>query len=185
MTVETITLRSFTDLSDIRETLIGVYADVRAELLHLPNYKLTTFAERLDRHGAEPGWESAIAYEHGEAVGYAYANTIEPGNRWWTRLTSPPPNIYTAGPVVAIKEIGVVQKWRGQGIAQRLHDDLLKSRAEPYATLCVNGAAGGGKVQALYERWGYETIGQQQPLSPDAPQLTCMGRPVSHRVQNP
>ncbi|MFE7607543.1 GNAT family N-acetyltransferase [Streptomyces celluloflavus] len=185
MTVEAITLRSFTDLSDVRETLVGLYAAARAELLHLLNYKLTTFAERLDRHGAEPGWESVIAYEHGEAVGYAYANTIEPGNRWWSRMISPPPNVYTSGPVVAIKEIGMVQKRRGQGVAQRIHDDLLESRAELYTTLCVNGAAGGGKVQELYERWGYMTIGRQEPLSPDSPQLTCMGRSVSERFLKP
>ncbi|MFJ5677988.1 GNAT family N-acetyltransferase [Streptomyces sp. NPDC093097] len=176
MNADTITLRRFTELASTRQTLVDLYANVRAELLHLPNYQVSTFTERLDRHGSEPGWETVIAYADDEPVGYAYANTIEPGNRWWTRLVSPAPEQYTSGPTVAIKEIGVVQPWRGRGIAQRMHEHLLGARPERYATLLVNGQAGDGKVQALYEGWGYVVIGAQQPLSPDAPQLNCMGR---------
>ncbi|MGD3105519.1 GNAT family N-acetyltransferase [Streptomyces sp. YGL11-2] len=179
MNVDTITLRRFTELGSARQTLIDLYANVRAELLHLPNYKVSTFAERIDRHGSEPGWEAVIAYASGEPIGYAYANTIERGNRWWERLASPAPEEYTSGPTTAIKEIGVVQPWRGKGIALRMHEHLLEARPERFTTLLVNGKAGGGKVQALYEGWGYVVIGEQQPLSPDAPQLTCMGRPAA------
>jgi hypothetical protein len=37
-----------------------VYAEVRAPLLHLPNYAVTAFGERLDRHGTEPGFTAVI-----------------------------------------------------------------------------------------------------------------------------
>ncbi|MFI1617051.1 GNAT family N-acetyltransferase [Streptomyces lydicus] len=177
MNADTITLRCFTELdSAVRQTFADLYANVRAELLHLPNYKVSTFTERLDRHGAEPGWAAVVAYAGDEPVGYAYANTVGPGNRWWARLESPAPEEYTSGPAVAIKEIGIVKPWRGRGIALRMHDHLLEARSERYATLFVNGKAGDGKVQALYAGWGDVVIGAQQPLSPDAPQLTCMGK---------
>lgn len=181
MTADTITTHRFTELDSARQTLIDLYASVRAELLHLPNYQVSTFTERLDRHGAEPGWEAVVAYAGDEPVGYAYANTVEPGNRWWARLTSPAPEEYTRGPAVAIKEIGIVKPWRGRGIALRMHNHLLEARPERYATLFVNSKARDGKVQALYAGWGYVVIGEQEPLSRDAPRLTCMGR----RAANP
>ncbi|MFD9816087.1 GNAT family N-acetyltransferase [Streptomyces sp. NPDC059080] len=182
MNADTIALRRVTELNGAtRQALADLYANVRADLLHLPNYKVSTFTERLDRHAAEPGWESVIAYAGDDPVGYAYANTVEPGNRWWARLESPAPEEYTSGPAVAIKEIGIVKPWRGQGIARQMHDHLMQARPELYATLFVNSKAGDGKVQALYAGWGYVVIGEQQPLSPDAPRLTCMGR----RAANP
>ncbi len=51
--------------------VIDVYAEVRAPLLHLPNYTVTAFGERLDRHGAEPGFVVVVAYANGHPVGYA------------------------------------------------------------------------------------------------------------------
>ncbi|GAB2835481.1 hypothetical protein GCM10027091_77070 [Streptomyces daliensis] len=51
-------------------------------LLHLPNYAVTAFGERLDRHGTEPGFTAVLAYSDGHPVGYAYGNTIEHGDRY-------------------------------------------------------------------------------------------------------
>ncbi|GHC90322.1 hypothetical protein [Streptomyces flavofungini] len=42
-------------------------------------------------------------------------------------------------------------------------------------TLLVNPRAGDGKVQTLYERWGYEKISEQQPF-PDSPVFAAMMR---------
>ncbi|MFZ3493093.1 GNAT family N-acetyltransferase [Streptomyces sp. 5.8] len=163
----------------MRETLVKVYASVRADLLHLPNYRLEAFTERLDRHGEDPGWEVVMAYApNGEPIGYAYANTVEPGNRWWTRMNTPAPVAFARASSLAIKEIGVVKPWRGQGLAQAMHDELLRGRDEEYVSLLVNPAAGDGKVKRLYEGWGYSQIGSQQP-SPDSPPLACLGRPVT------
>ncbi|MCF3178200.1 GNAT family N-acetyltransferase [Streptomyces sioyaensis] len=172
-----VTLQHYTSLLDARQDLIDLYADVRAELLHLPNYRIDVFAERLDRHGAEPGWQAVIAYADEVAVGYAYANTVPPEDRWWTRMRTPVPARYTAAPAVAVKEIGVIAPWRGRGVARRIHDELLASRSEPFATLMVNPTAGDGKVQRLYAGWGYAVIGDVQP-SPDSPVLACMARSV-------
>ncbi|MFE3886531.1 GNAT family N-acetyltransferase [Streptomyces lydicus] len=172
-----ITLQHYTALPGVRHHLIGLYQEVRAELLHLPNYRTEVFAERLDRHGTEPGWQAVIAFTDDVAVGYSYANTVTPDDRWWTRMTAPAPVVYTTAPAVAVKEIGVTAPWRGKGVARRIHDELLATRNEPYATLMVNPAAGDGKVQRLYEGWGYTAIGNVQP-SPESPVLACMARPV-------
>ncbi|MFD8548411.1 GNAT family N-acetyltransferase [Streptomyces sp. NPDC059649] len=173
----TIELRTFHSLEPARQALLDVYADVRADLLHLPNYAVETFAERLDRHSKEPGWVAVLAYEQDEPIGYAYANTVDSGDRWWKRISPAPPAEYTDKSVVALKEIGVRIPWRGTGTARRIHDALLAERSEPYVSLMVNPLAGDGKVHRLYESWGYEDIGPSQP-SAASPVLTAMIRSV-------
>ncbi|MGW2376150.1 GNAT family N-acetyltransferase [Kitasatospora sp. NPDC001683] len=175
MTVE---LRHHTTLPpEARQDLLDVYADVRAPLLHLPNYRVDVFAERLDRHATEPGFELVLGYDGEVPVGYAYGNTIEAGDRYWKRMTEPLPDGYTEAPALAIKEIGVRTRWRGTGAARRIHDELLRRRVEGRVTLLVNPLAGDGKVQRLYETWGYQAFNAQQP-SPDSPRLTAMIRPI-------
>ncbi|MFJ2111553.1 hypothetical protein ACIOEX_06480 [Streptomyces sp. NPDC087850] len=84
---------------------------------------------------------------------------------------------HTDTPTVALKEGMLLQPWRGTGIARRGHDELLTHRPENQASLLVNPLAGDGKVKALYESWGYASIGEQQP-SPDGPVLTAMLRAI-------
>ncbi|MEU0384264.1 GNAT family N-acetyltransferase [Streptomyces chartreusis] len=174
-TAPAIELRAFTTLDEVRGDLIDVYAEVRAPLLHLPNYAVTAFGDRLDRHGADPGFVAVLAYAEGHPVGYGYGNTIDHGDRYWQRVCPPPKKQYTECPALALKEGGVRPAWRGTGTARRIHDALLATREEPYVTLMVNPAAGDGKVHALYRSWGYEDIGQSQP-SPASPVLTVMIR---------
>lgn len=172
-----IELRTFTELDAIRGDLLDVYAEVRAPLLHLPNYAVTAFGERLDRHSAEPGFATVLAYAGDHPVGYAYGNRIEDGDRYWQRTSPAPDEKYTVYPAVALKEIGVRPAWRGTGTARRIHDSFLASRDEPYVTLMVNEAAGDGKVHALYRSWGYEDMGHSQP-SAASPRLTVMIRHI-------
>ncbi|MEY9887685.1 GNAT superfamily N-acetyltransferase [Catenulispora sp. MAP5-51] len=181
MSAGDIELRRFNDLAQARQALIDVYADVRAPLLHLPNYRVEAFAERLDRHAHEVGWEAVLGYDNGKAVGYAYSNTLTADDRWWTRMTEPLPEGYTTVPTMAVKEIGVRTPWRGTGAARRIHDELLAGRTEERATLLVNPLAGDGKVQGLYEAWGYTAFNSQQP-SPGSPKLVAMIRPRTLRA---
>ncbi|WP_203729970.1 GNAT family N-acetyltransferase [Streptomyces sp. SID12501] len=174
-TAPAIELRTFTTLDTVRGDLLDVYADVRAPLLHLPNYAVTAFGERLDRHAAEPGFGAVLAYAGGHPIGYVYGNTIEHGDRYWQRTVPGPMAQYTERPVVALKEIGVRAQWRGTGTARRIHDAFLATRDELQVTLMVNPAAGDGKVQALYRSWGYEDIGQSRP-SAASPVLAVMIR---------
>ncbi|MFF3088792.1 GNAT family N-acetyltransferase [Streptomyces nojiriensis] len=163
----------------LSQVIVGLYVQVRASVLDHPNYRQDVFLERLDRHGVEPGFAAVIAHgPDGAAVGYAYGNTVVPGDRWWKRINAPgAPEKFAGRDALAVKEIGVVPAWRGIGVSRQMHDVLLTGRDEPHATLMVNPAAGDGKVLRLYEGWGYEEIGVVQP-SPDSPWLVCMGRAV-------
>jgi GNAT superfamily N-acetyltransferase len=177
VTSDGIELRHATDVESVWSTLIEVYAEVRAGRLHEPNYSIERFGERLARHGSEPGWEAVIGYDGEEPVGYAYANTLAPDDRWWRRMTTPLPDGCTDRPTVALKEIMVRAPWRGTGVARRIHDELLAKRPEQQVSLLVNPLAGDGKVKAVYERWGYQQISVQQP-SLDGPVLSAMLRNV-------
>ncbi|MGW6865348.1 GNAT family N-acetyltransferase [Streptomyces sp. NPDC054904] len=170
-------LRRFTDIEQAAPPLIVVYAKVREPLLHLPNYAVATFVDRLERHGTDPGFEAVIAFDDaGQPIGYAYGNTVESDDRWWKRMDDVNPQ-FTTAPALALKEIGVVEPYRGTGLARRIHDELLAGRVESSVSLMVNPAAGSGKVQALYETWGYRGIGGVQP-SPESPPLVMMIRPT-------
>ncbi|MFC5027194.1 GNAT family N-acetyltransferase [Streptomyces sp. DSM 41987] len=162
-------------VAPVWDTLINIYAEVRADLIHLPHYSVERYSERLSRHAAEPGWEAVIGYDGEQPVGYAYVNTLQPEDRWWTRMTTALPEDYTTTPTVALKEIMLRVPWRGTGAALRIHDDLLAAREEERVTLLVNPKAGDGKVQALYETWGYQPYSEQQP-SPESPRLVAMIR---------
>nr|WP_035806458.1 acetyltransferase [Kitasatospora mediocidica] len=170
-------LRHHTDLTtQARQDLLDVYADVRAPLLHLVNYRVQTFAERLDRHATEPGFELILGHDGDVPIGYAYGNTVDADDRYWKRMAEPLPEGFTDTPVLAIKEIGVRTPWRGTGTARRIHDELLAQRTEDRVALMVNPLAGDGRVQALYETWGYHAFNSQLP-TPESPRLTAMVRP--------
>ncbi len=177
MTAAMIELRHATAIDGVWSTLIDVYAEVRADRLHDPHYSVERYGERLARHAAEPGWEVVIGFDGSEPVGYAYANTLQPDDRWWRRMTPPLPDSDTGTPTIAVKEIMLRTSWRGKGIARRIHDELLSARPEEQVTLLVNPLAGDGKVKALYEAWGYREVSSQQP-SMDGPVLTAMLRPI-------
>ncbi|MEU1824630.1 hypothetical protein ABZ502_19650 [Streptomyces abikoensis] len=78
-----------------------------------------------------------------------------------------------------LDEIAVLTSWRGTGTAREVHDHLLAGWPGR-ATLMVNPLAGDGKVQAVYERWGYVPVGHAQPQD-TAPVLTVMIRPADRQ----
>lgn len=175
MKTASIELRHFRDVEPVWDTLIGVYAEVRADRLHDPHYSVERYGERLARHASEPGWEAVVGYDGDEAVGYAYGNLIEHDDRWWQRIRKPLPEAVTLPPTLALKEIMVRVPWRKTGASRRIHDELLTQRSERQVTLMVNPLAGEGKVHGLYGSWGYKDVGESQP-SPDSPVLMAMVR---------
>lgn len=138
---------------------------------------MAQYGERLARHGSEPGWEAVIGFDGTTPIGYAYVNTRAVTARWRQRMATPLPEGRTNTPTVALKEIMLRVPWRGTGTSVRIHDELLAGRKEEQVTLLVNPLAGEGKVQALYQTWGYVQISEQQP-SPDGPVLAAMVRTV-------
>ncbi|WP_331748465.1 GNAT family N-acetyltransferase [Streptomyces sp. NBC_00648] len=177
MTVE---LRHYRDVEEVRNTIVDIHVEVRQLDFKLVGdfYRAERFNDRLTNHSSAPGWEAVIAYDDGTPAGFAYATPLGPKTRWWSAMTTPLPDGYTeenGTRTLALNEIVIRRTWRGTGLAHRIHEDLLTGRTEERATLLVNPKAGDGKVQAVYERWGYGRIGDQQPF-PDSPVFAAMMR---------
>lgn len=175
-----IDIRHVHDVADVRQTIVDIHVEVRQRDFGLtgPFYSAERFDERLTGHSSAPGWEAVIGYDQGEPVGFAYAVPLGPKTRWWSAMTTPLPEGYTdetGARTLALNEIVVRKAWRGTGVARRLHEELLTGRTEERVTLLVNPKAGDGKVQALYEAWGYAKVGEQQPF-PDSPVFASMMR---------
>ncbi|WP_030595259.1 hypothetical protein, partial [Streptomyces rimosus] len=66
-------LRHFTyaDLREVRQTLIGVHADVHAARMTDDAFR-QRFPWFVDHWGSNPEFSCAIAYDGGEAAGFAY-----------------------------------------------------------------------------------------------------------------
>jgi GNAT superfamily N-acetyltransferase len=170
----------YTDVEPVRQTIVDIHVEVRQRDLGLtgPFYSAERFNERLTGHSSVAGWEAVVAFDGSEPAGFAYATPLGPGTRWWAAMTTPLPDGYTTetgSRTLALNEIVVRRPWRGTGLAQRIHEELLASRGEERVTLLVNPKAGNGKVQAIYQRWGYEKIGEQQPFA-DSPVFAAMMR---------
>ncbi|GLV98552.1 GNAT family N-acetyltransferase [Streptomyces lavendulae] len=179
MTGPAITLHRYgtAQLPAIRPTLVGVYAEVyEKEIGEDPFFSVDRFEGRLTGHASRPSWEAVAAFDGGEAAGYAYAATLPENTAWWAHMLEPLPADQVAEDgtrTLALFEIMVREPWRGTGLARRIHEELLAGRTEERVTLLVE--PGHPKVRALYESWGYEHIGDQQPF-PDAPVYATMLR---------
>jgi len=117
-----------------------------------------------------------VAFDGGEAVGYAYGAPLPENAAWWRGVVEPLSGEETQEDgqrTPALFEIMVRGSWRGTGLAHRIHEELLAGRDEERVTLLVEPEH--PKVKALYEEWGYRHIGDQQPF-PDAPLYGSMVR---------
>lgn len=164
-------------LPSIRPTLVSLYGEVyEKEIAEDPFFSVERFEQRLRGHSSRPGWEAVVAYDGGEAAGYAYAAPLPERTGWWSHMLTPLPDEETREDgtrTLALFELMVRAPWRKTGLAQRIHEELLTGRREERVTLLVE--PGHPKVKALYERWGYRHIGDQQPF-PDAPVYATMLR---------
>lgn len=178
-----ITLRRYgaDHLEAIRPTLVSLYAEIyEKEISEDPFFSVERFQGRLTGHSKRPSWKALVAFDGGEAAGYAYAAALPPGTGWWSHMLDPLPEAETAETgqrTVALYELMVGQHWRGTGLAHRIHETLLAERTEERVTLLVESTH--PRVRDLYESWGYERIGDQQPF-PDAPIYATMLRTLKH-----
>ncbi|AZK96204.1 MULTISPECIES: GNAT family N-acetyltransferase [Streptomyces] len=169
-------------LPTVRQTVLDIHAEVRHQDFGLTGdfHTVARFDERLSAYASRPGWAAVLGYDAGEPVGFCFGMALAADTRWWRSMTEPVPEevIWEDGRrTAALNEIVVRKRWRGTGTARRLHDTWLAGRTEERVTLLVDPAAGGGKVQAVYESWGYEKLGEQQPF-PDSPRFAAMIRPL-------
>jgi GNAT superfamily N-acetyltransferase len=128
------------------------------------------FAERFEIQSRRPGFALAQARDGAELVGFAFGVTLQPATPWWDGLTTAlPPEITTERPgrTFALVELVVRASWRRQGIAEAMHDLLLRDRPEERATLTVLPAA--TPAQAAYRKWGWQRIAQKHNPLPGSP----------------
>ncbi|GGR46009.1 N-acetyltransferase [Streptomyces netropsis] len=176
-----LTFHRTSDVEDVRQTILDLHAEVRGDfgLMSKPFNSIERFDERLTAYAQRPGWEAVVARTAvGEPVGFCFGTPLGPNTSWWTAMTIPLPEGFTAetgSRTLAFQEICLRKPWRGQGAARHLHDELLAGHVEERVTLLVDPTAGEGRVQAVYESWGYEQIGQQQPFA-DSPVFAVMMR---------
>ncbi|MFE7451477.1 GNAT family N-acetyltransferase [Streptomyces griseus] len=178
-----IDIRHFDHLAaaELRPLLLEVYAEIYAKDTENPAFTaVDRFAPGLDSWSSKPGWTCAVGYDSdGEAVGYAYGAPLPEGARWWGGLLTEVPadvTTETGTRTYALSELMVRTPWRKTGTARRLHDALLDARTEERATLLVRQTH--PKVHALYESWGWRTLGDLRPRLPDAPTFHAMLLPL-------
>lgn len=149
-----------------------VYADVFAE----PPYNetvddVTAAFRRFRLRTRKPAFRGAVARtEDGEPVGMAYGWAVEPDTTWWDELTEPVPDDMRREDghrTFGLMELAVRAPWRGQGVAQRLHETLLGGIEAERVLLNVHPDS--KAASAAYRAWGYRRIGEARPW--DGPDL--------------
>lgn len=179
----TITYRRTKDVEEVRQLILDIHVEVRGEfgLMDRPFYHRDRFDERLTAYSSRPGWEAVVGYQGEEPVGYVFAVPLGENTGWWSAEQDRHPDEYVKEDgkrTLALNEILVRKPWRGaqgQGAARALHEELLSQRQEDRVTLLVNPALSDGRLKAVYESWGYQQIGRQQPFD-DSPVFATMLR---------
>ncbi len=150
--------------------LHALHAEVYADPPYERNDDAALFAERFRVQRRQPGFVLAEARHGGYLVGYAAGMPLRPSTSWWRDLTTPLPDEVTAehpGRTFALIELLVRAPWRRQGIAETMHDLLLRNRREERATLTVLPAA--GPAQNAFQKWGWRKVARTRDPRPGSP----------------
>ncbi|MFE4594554.1 GNAT family N-acetyltransferase [Streptomyces laurentii] len=161
-------VRRFTqeDLPRIRQALIDIHADAYADTMD--NQFNQRFPWFVDHWGGHPAFTCVIAFEGETPVGFAYGAPARPYREWWREHLEDVPAKHET---FAFSELAVRTRFRGTGTASLITRALLQRRTEDLVVLLVDTAH--PKVQAVYESWGFEKVGERRPF-PDAPTCAVM-----------
>ncbi|WP_340385386.1 GNAT family N-acetyltransferase [Streptomyces sp. SS7] len=172
------------DAQTIREVLLDIHDEVYAGSDD-PLAGREAFARFVDHWSAHEEFACVLAYDGEQPVGYAYGAPLSPVTTWWAKVAPTLADTFvseTGDRTFALSELMVRTPWRGTGTARRIHDELLASRGEQRATLLVHKSH--VNVVALYESWGYTSVGETVPFE-GAPLLCVMVLPLrSSREKN-
>ncbi|KUF13347.1 GNAT family N-acetyltransferase [Streptomyces silvensis] len=163
--------------TEIRDLLLDVHDEVY-EGTDDPLAPRDVFARFVDSWSGKEGFACVVAHARAEPVGYAYGAPLGPATTWWGKVE---PALHTefmaetGTRTFALSELMVRSPWRGTGASRLIHDELLRGRPEERVTLLVHKEH--AKVRALYESWGYTSVGEAQPFV-GAPLLCTMVLPI-------
>lgn len=140
-------------VQDIYDEIVQLYVMANADILHLSFFSQEQFERAFVNQRAHEGFELVAAHQDGRLVGVIFGFTEIPVKQY------------------AICELMVAPDARRQGVAKRLHDELLRPRPEHRADLYVR--QDNMPAQAAYRKWGWTKVGEIQPRA-DAPVLDEM-----------
>jgi ribosomal protein S18 acetylase RimI-like enzyme len=164
----------------MRDELLAVHVDARAELLDQPFYSTERFWERFESYIQQPGFDLVTGTIDGLLVGYAFGSTLPKDSKWWSDVEGADSEftVETGTRTFAFREILVRRAFQHRGFAHRLHDELLDHRREERATLLVRSD---NPARLLYRRWGWTQVGFAQPF-PDSPRFESMVLQLEGRI---
>lgn len=179
-----IKLRHYTghEFSVIRNITIDLYREAFGYELDEPFWSLERYRQRIERHATMSGFSAIVAYTKEEPIGFAYGITLPDTTRWWATIQPPltdPTFTHEDGHrTFALFEVIVKPAHQGQGVGQRIHDELLAKRSEQRVTIATH--QGNTHARNTYTTWGYHHIGTRQP-APPAPLLDVFVRTRVYR----
>lgn len=169
------------DLRNVVEQIYtGSYTEAIAEAAASghPFHGVPAFMDRFDHYAAIDGFDLVIAYSGDEPAGQTWGWPLR-NTKWWDGLLTPVPPGFTdedGTRTFALSEIMVREDLTGQGLAHRLHDELLAKRRERRATLLVE--PDNTTAYRAYQRWGWSKVAELRPDWPEAPLWDVLIRPL-------
>lgn len=164
------------------DRLVRVYLEVYAGGPDDQFFGEDRYRRQLAGHMTAPGWEVVTATDDGELAGYIYGFTLPSHTGWWRWLTTPVDDTFTTETgkrTLAISELMVRERWRGHGLARRLHDEMLSGRREERATLLV--LPDNTRAQDTYARWGWRKVAEMRPNWENSPLWDVLILPLGER----
>jgi ribosomal protein S18 acetylase RimI-like enzyme len=139
-----------------------------------PFFSAEQFVTRLGRYAAAPGFALVTARDAALA-GYVFGYPLPPEATWWNGLLDPTAEGFTTENgtrTFALCELQVRADHRGQGLATRLHDELVSGTCCRRTTVLVRPENPAGSI---YRGWGYEPVGRLKPF-PGSPTYLALVR---------
>jgi GNAT superfamily N-acetyltransferase len=174
-----VTLQRF-DGSQAAEQLdafLSAYEEVYVEPPYCEGPRdVAEFIERFHQQVKRPGFRLVVARDAGEVVGFAFGFRLPPDTGWWEGLLQSLPEEFTRETgerTFAVIELAVRKLWRRQGVARRLHAELLDGLDVERVTLTMRPEPEAAPAQLAYASWGYVKVGQSQPWD-EAPVYDAM-----------
>ncbi|MBD0694848.1 GNAT family N-acetyltransferase [Streptomyces sp. CBMA123] len=110
------------------------------------------------------GFRAAIAFDGDTVVGMAYGYPLSESTGWWDTLIDPVSEDLRREDgerTFGLFELAVRPEWRRQGVATRMHRDLIEGIDN--ARVMLNSRPEAIAAQASYRAWGYARVGSAIP----------------------
>ncbi|MFF1417986.1 GNAT family N-acetyltransferase [Streptomyces sp. NPDC058280] len=166
----------------IADELVAVYAQVYGVPPYDedPFFSAQSFSDRLYSALDTAGFETVIAHQEGQIIGYVHGATLPADRPWWDSLGDLRPTdlcrAAEASQVFWLRELMVLPTHTNRGLGRQLHDTVIAGRAETSTALtCITDNQ---PAHDAYLRWGYTIMGQIKH-APESPVYDAMYLPSS------